>query len=272
MFGRDHAGVWQQAIDDWTITLRAAKRSPLTIRQRRWQLRNLAEANLGRSPWKLTTDELAAWIGGHDWSAETCKAARSAVNAFYTWAVASKRSKRNPAAQLNPVSVPRRLPRPASDAALAAALERADARTRVMLLLAAFGGLRVGEIAVLRWADVGNGWLIVRGKRDDERRVPTAAAVGDALERWRFVTGGGEFVFPGKRGGMNPTHVSQVLSRALGPGTTAHMLRHRVAMNALEGTGNLAAVQELLGHVSPETTKIYSRASDRSLIEAVNAI
>lgn len=272
MFSRSHVGTWAEAIDEWSTSLRAAGRSPLTIRQRRWQLRSLAEHYLTRSPWKLTTADLAGWMAGHEWNSETRKSARSAVYAFYAWAVTARRTKRNPAAYLDPVSVPRRLPRPAGDGALAAALEAADGRTRLMLLLGALAGLRVSEIAGLRWGDIDGDWMIVRGKGSKERRVPVAPAVADALERWRFVTGHGAYVFPGKRGGMNPTWVSQLLSKALGPGVTAHQLRHRAATNALEGTGDLAAVQELLGHESPDTTKIYARASDAALRAAAEAI
>jgi site-specific recombinase XerC len=44
-----------------------------------------------------------------------------------------------------------------------------------------------------------------------------------------------------------------------------HQLRHRAATVALEGTKNLAAVQDFLGHAKPETTRIYARVGDDAL-------
>lgn len=283
---RDYTDTWAEAIDGWTTSLKVSK-SPTTIRQRRWQLRKLVEANQHRSPWKLKLEDLEEWLGSHDWNAETRKSARSAVRSFYAWAVKTGRTKRNPAADLDAIPVPRRLPRPASEATLATALDSADDRLRLMLLLAAKGGLRVHEIAKLAWADiVDDEWLLIRGKKARERRVAIRGELRDALlaERARRATGhmGSGFrydagdlqtwVFPGKRGGMNPTWVSQLLSEALPPGTTAHMLRHRAADTALEKTENLAAVQEFMGHVDPETTRIYSRVSDRALRAVADAL
>jgi integrase len=279
MFGRgDHTETWAAAIDGWTASLRVSK-SPTTIRQRRWQLRKLAEAYPQRHPFKLSLDELEAWLGGQDWNAESRKSARGAVRSFYAWAVKTGRAKRNPAEKLDPITVPRRLPRPASDAVLLRALDGADDRLSLMLLLAAQAGLRVHEIAKLRWDSVDGDWLIIRGKRGTERRVGIPARLLAALDaEWgRRATGHlgsgfryghgdpAEWVFPGKRGGMNPTWVSQVISHALGDGITAHQLRHRAATVALEGTKNLAAVQDFLGHAKPETTRIYARVGDDAL-------
>lgn len=277
---------WERAIDDWTKSLRVGK-SATTIRQRRWQLRQLAEAHLNRSPWKLTTGDLTEWLISHDWTEETRKSARSAVRRFYEWAVKNGRTKANPAETLDAVRVPKRLPRPAHDDALRAALDGADDRLRLMLLLAAYCGLRVSEIAGLRWADVGDEWMTVLGKGKKERRVPLVPIVATALaeERGRRAQGrlGSGFrygqgdpsthVFPGRRsGGMAPGWVSELLSEALGPTATAHQLRHRAAMRALHGTRDLAAVQQLLGHTDPATTKIYAHADDAALRAAVDAI
>jgi integrase len=286
MFGRgDHTETWAAAIDGWTTSLRVSK-SATTIRQRRWQLRKLAEAYPRRSPFKLSLDELEAWLGGQHWNAESRKSARGAVRSFYGWAVKTGRAKRNPAEKLDPITVPRRLPRPASDAVLMHALDGADDRLTLMLLLAAQGGLRVHEIAGLRWDSIDGDWLIIRGKRGTERRVGIANRLHAALiaERGRRDTGHlgsgfryglgdpAVFVFPGKRGGMTATWVSTLISAALGDGTTPHQLRHRAATHALDETGDLAAVQDFLGHAKPETTRIYARVSDRALRRVADSL
>ena len=283
--GHDHTEAWADAIDGWTTSLKT-NRSATTIRQRRWQLRSLAETHLNRSPWKLRVEDLEQWLADRDWEPETRKSARSAVRSFYAWAVKTKRAKRNPADALDPVPVARHLPRPASDTVLMAALDGADDRTTLMLLLAAQAGLRVHEIAKLRWDSIAGDWLIIRGKRGTDRRVGIPNRLYDALtaEQERRATGHmgsgfrygvgdpAVFVFPGKRGGMNPQWVSELLSKALGGSVTAHQLRHRAADVALGETGNLAAVQEFLGHASPETTRIYTRVSDEALRKVADAL
>ncbi|HEU4543591.1 MAG TPA: tyrosine-type recombinase/integrase [Jiangellaceae bacterium] len=286
VFARDHTETWAAAIDGWTNSLKV-RQAPTTIRQRRWQLRKLTETYRHRSPWKLTLDDLEAWLGAQDWTAETRKSARSAVRSFYSWAVKTGRTKRNPAAELDRIPVSRHLPRPATDASLMNALDGADDRLTLMLLLAAQAGLRVHEIAKLRWADIiDDEWLLIRGKKDRERRVwmpprLRATLVDERSRREQGRAGSGfhygpdmaDYVFPGRKGkGMNASWVSEVLSHALPPGTTAHMLRHRAATLGLSETGNLAAVQDFMGHASPETTRIYALVDDDALRKVGNAL
>jgi site-specific recombinase XerC len=66
--------------------------------------------------------------------------------------------------------------------------------------------------------------------------------------------------------------VSSALSRALGPGVVGHQLRHGFATRVLEATGDLAATQDLLGHASPATTRIYARTSTRALRAAIDKL
>lgn len=282
---RDHAAQWEEAIEDWTTWLDAAGFTPLTLRQRRWQLRGLAIRFANRSPWKLTTDDLIGWYTSKDWGTQTRQSARSALRMFYSWAVTAGRTKRNPAAALPKIRTARGLPRPAGEDVVELALREADDRTRLMLLLAAYAGLRDVEIAGLRWSDVTDTHVIVTGKGGHARQVwqhprlaPELTAerarreAGMTGSGYRYRRGAEVYVFPGRRGPLSPSRVCEVLSAALGPGVTGHQLRHRFATRVLDRTGDLAAVQELLGHASPATTRIYTRVSDAALRAAVYAI
>jgi site-specific recombinase XerD len=281
-----HINAWTAAIDDFTMWMEAGGKAKGTIRQRRWQLRKLAETYLNRSPWKLSTTDLVNWYASRDWGIQTRHCARSALRAFYSWAVTTKRTKRSPAEDLPTIKVPRNLPRPASEDVLHRALESADDRVRLMLILAAYAGLRDVEIAGLRWTDITDTHLIVTGKGNATRQLwqhPTIAAEISA-ERTRRDAGmsGSGFVyklgldvylFPGRKGGpLTPGRVCELLSEALGGGTTGHQLRHRFATEILNETGDLAAVQDLLGHANSETTRVYTRVADHRLRDAVNSI
>lgn len=211
----------------------------------------------------LTASEtdLVTWMAAHQWAPETRRSVRSALLCFYTWAQVHKLRDDNPVVNLPPVRVPPPCPRPASDSAVRAARIRATASQRLMLDLAALAGLRRAEIAGVRREDLDGDLLRVKGKGGRTRVIPVPA---DLAARLLACPAGP--IFPGRFGGCtHPDHVGRTLSRLLGPGLTAHSLRHRFATRAYEGTRDILALQELLGHSSPETTRRYVRVSMEAL-------
>ncbi|MCI0687921.1 MAG: site-specific integrase [Sporichthyaceae bacterium] len=280
-----HLATWVAAIDAWTAWMRAAGCSPSTIELRRFQLGRLAEAFGRRSPWSLNTADLVGWTSGHDWQPQTRLSYRTTLRSFYGWAKTSGASRRNPTATLPSVRTTEPPPRPCPDDVLDRALATATDRNRLILLLAAYAGLRRAEIAGLRWADITAGTLRVHGKGGRVRVVPLHPKLDDALraERsrrrgrtgsgYRYTAGGQVWLFPGQSGGhLSPNAVGCAASRLLGPGWTVHTLRHRFATRALRGTGNLAAVQVLLGHADPGTTIRYTKVADQALGDAVRSV
>jgi integrase len=284
--GSEVRETWPQAINAWTNWLAASGRPPTTIRLRRWHLRRLAETYLDRRPWRLGVDELAAFLREQHWSPETLKSGRASIRSFYRWAELTGRIRRNPAATLPGVPVPRGVPRPVGEQLIEAALDRANDRVRLMILLAAYAGLRVGEIARLRLPDVVGDRLRVRGKGGKGRLVPIHPRLADQLraelvrrERgeagsgWRYRAGLDRLLFPGRYGrGVTPAAVSRVVSAALGDQATAHQLRHRFASRGYARTRDLRAVQELLGHSRPETTARYTDVPDGALDRVVRSL
>jgi integrase len=166
------------------------------------------------------------------------------------------------------------------------AIAAAPDRTRLVLVLAAYAGLRRGEIAALRWDDVADGVIRVRGKGGHVRHVPIHERVAQELEAcrarrgagtmgtgWRYPThAGSPYVFPGRYGrGATADSIGRAAARGL-DGYSAHTLRHRFAGRAYAATRDLGVVQQLLGHASPTTTAVYARADRAAMAEAVRAL
>jgi site-specific recombinase XerD len=153
----------------------------------------------------------------------------------------------------------------------------AGRRDFAILVLLARLGLRSGEVAALRLADVDwrAGEVTIRGKADRHERLPLPADVGQALAG--YVAGGrprtaGAHLFVHVRAPyapLTPHAVRAVVARAarragLG-GLAAHRLRHSVATQMLRAGAPLAEIAGVLRHRNTATTAIYAKV-DRSAL------
>jgi integrase/recombinase XerC len=171
----------------------------------------------------------------------------------------------NPAGELDPVTVPRRLPRPAQEWQVTAGCAAADPRVALMVDLAAHAGLRRSEIAGLRREDLTPWGLHIVGKGGRHRMVPVGPRLRAEVEQRPA-----GFLFPGRFAGhVHPATVQKHVKAAAG--VAPHALRHRFATRAYEGSRDLFAVQQLLGHASPETTQVYVAVAGPALAAAVAA-
>lgn len=260
--------IWESVIQEWRDWLKAASRPGTTIRLRTYQIRRFAADNA--YPWNQTQKSIILWLAAQNWSPESRRSYRSALRTFYGWAHASGYIDHNPAALLPPVKVNHHPPRPTPEVVLARALLAADPRVQLMILLAARQGLRRGEIALVHSRDLVEdlgGWsLRVHGKGDKERVIPLHS---DLAGRLQVLPWG--WAFPGEKDGhLSPRWIGTLVKRALGEdGWTTHTLRHRFATSAYRGSRDLLAVQELLGHSKPETTRNYVQLPDDAMRTAL---
>jgi integrase len=258
---------WAEAITEWSTWLRAAHRPETSIYLRTYHLRRLAVDH--PDPFQVELADLIGWLARPGWAAETCRSYRTSIRGFYSWAHSVGRIAVNPAIGLPAITVPRGTPRPAPEPVYTAAVAGADARVALMLRLARQQGLRRGEIARVHAHDVQPdllGWsLRVHGKGGVVRMVPLLDELAEML---RSRAG---FVFPGRIGGhLSPHYVGKLISAALGPGWTAHPLRHAFATRAHAASGHdLRVVQELLGHASIATTQRYVAVDEQAKRDTV---
>jgi len=184
-----------------------------------------------------------------------------------------------------------------------------EARDAAMVELLYGCGLRIAELTGLDvvasseasragrgWIDLPNAEVQVQGKGSKRRSVPLGRAAIEALTHWLAVRpqlpgmltkpppGGATGVsslalalFPGRYGTrLTPRGVARRLKRrSLLAGLTTpvhpHMLRHSFASHVLQSSGDLRAVQELLGHANISTTQVYTRLDFQHLAKTYDA-
>jgi integrase/recombinase XerC len=140
-------------------------------------------------------------------------------------------------------------------------------------------GLRVGELVGLDaqagagaagWIDLADASAHVLGKGSKRRSVPVGRPALLALDAWLARRGaiarpGEAALFVSRRGTrLTPSQVrSRLKAQAIAAGVPAHvhphMLRHSFASHVLQSSGDLRAVQELLGHANIATTQVYTK-------------
>ncbi len=261
-------------VEAFLTSERAAGAPATTLRARRQHLLNLART-CGVNLAVISDDELVVWFGAREWAPETRRSRRTTFRAFFGWLEATGRREGNPALALRRVRAAVPLARPAPERVYRKALLKARPRERLWLRLAAEAGLRRGEIAVIHSDDVIEDMvgvsLLVHGKGRRERVVPLSEGVAFELLRW-FDAHGEGFAFPGERDGhLSPEYVGKRMAKLLDGHWTAHTLRHRFASQTFLVDRDVFAVQELLGHASPTTTRRYvPRANDEHLRRTVN--
>jgi integrase/recombinase XerC len=144
-------------------------------------------------------------------------------------------------------------------------------RDKAIMELFYSSGLRLSELAGLNWdqLDIGSGLVSVTGKGNRARVVPVGSKAIDALLLWRktratFTTFEENTVFVSQRG--TPLSARSIQARmkywanrqGIPQNVHPHLLRHSFASHVLESSGDLRAVQELLGHADISTTQIYT--------------
>ena len=155
------------------------------------------------------------------------------------------------------------------------------ARDRAMFELMYSSGLRLAELVAVDVAHLDRGEALLtvhRGKGGKTRVVPVGRAAMDAIEAWLTQRGAlagaePEALFVSRRGTRLSARAVQSRLKhwarraGLEVNVTPHMLRHSFASHLLESSGDLRAVQELLGHADISTTQVYTHLDFQHLAQ-----
>jgi integrase/recombinase XerC len=258
---------WAELLSEYILSQRAADRPWTSIATRRSHIARMAR-ELNVPPEQVTGRMLEAWFGQQDqWQTETRRGYGQSMKSVFGWAHRTGRLDTNPALALPHVAASKGKAKPAPDRVWKESILAADARETVMLELACHLGMRRAEVAVCSTDDLHeefDGWMLtVHGKGGKDREVPVSNELAVMIQRGAAGHTPGcsrtGYLFPGDDNGhLSPRWVGTLCSRVMPGVWTMHKLRHRYGTRALRGTGNLRAVQELLGHASVATTEIYT--------------
>jgi len=256
---------------------------------RRWVA---AESRAGRAP-KSIARRLSAWRGFYDWLSDEGLAAANPARGVR----APRASKRLPKA-LSPDQAASLMAGGGDDAGFE------SLRDAAMLELFYSSGLRLSELTSLdvryfdaspgdggapasaSWYSAGESEVTVTGKGGRRRTVPVGGPAREALSRWLSARDGFLAAHPGAdsrplflaasgRRLANRTVQARLRRLAIERGIPAnvhpHVLRHSFASHLLQSSGDLRAVQELLGHASIATTQIYTSLDFQRLAAVYDA-
>lgn len=245
-----------------------------TVEAQQRILGNFALVNGDPEPSRVTRAHVQKWLGSvAHLRAASLKTQLSVVHPFCHWLVTEGYLKSNPAREVKSPRAPRYNPRALEEEKIEKLMvDLPDARAELICSLMFQEGLRCCEVANL---EVGDIWfserrMRVTGKGGHSRDLPITDATWLRLRRYLDscpITAGPlirSVREPLK--GLTAGHISKSVSRWMldagikgraGDGVSAHPLRHTAATTVLKASGDLQAVQHMLGHASLATTQRY---------------
>lgn len=222
----------------------------------------------------------ASGLGG-----KSIQRALSAARGFYQFLIETGKTTDNPFIEVRAPKAQKKLPDTLNvdeiEQLLAAMPEDAlGRRDKAIIELIYSAGMRLSELRAVNVVDVtrATDMISVTGKGNKQRLVPVGRKAKAAIESWLAVrsslAGADEAgLFVSQRGVRISARTIQArleywsrcsgLDRKLHP----HMLRHSFASHILESSGDLRAVQELLGHANISTTQIYTHLDFQHLAQ-----
>jgi len=212
----------------------------------------------------------------------------SALRSFLDWQISQGKLKANPAKGVATPRASRHLPKniDVDEVNRLMDIDLNDplaVRDRAMLEVMYGAGLRLAELVGIDLAhlDLASGEVWVSGKGSKERRLPIGRTAVEWTERWlalrELFAPEDNALFLSKQGkrisarNVQKRFAEWGIKQGLSSHIHPHKLRHSFATHMLESSGDLRAVQELLGHANLTTTQIYTHLDFQHLASVYDA-
>ncbi|BEV71278.1 MULTISPECIES: tyrosine recombinase XerC [unclassified Paludibacterium] len=282
---------WTEDCADFLAALQREGKSRHTVGAYRRDLHTLTELAGDKPAGQLSVSDIRHYIvrlhaGGL--SGRSIGRMLSAWRGLFGWLIGQQRASHNPCQGLRPPKEGKRLPHALAVDATAALLDGVTPdtplalRDKAMFELMYSSGLRLAELAGLDLEDIDFEQSLARvtGKGNKTRIVPVGSVARAALQDWlgqRQAEPGESALFTGQSGRrLGARQIEKRLAEwSLKSGATQHvhphMLRHSFASHLLQSSGDLRAVQELLGHANLSTTQIYTSLDYQHLAQVYDA-
>ena len=213
----------------------------------------------------------------------------ASIRSFYEFLQEEGAAKKNPAEGVRAPKAPKRLPDTLDADQMARLLQipgddPETVRDRALMELLYSSGLRLAELISIDLTDIdlSQGLVTVTGKGRKTRVVPVGREALKAVRDWLKVRAElakpeDAMLFVSVRGGpLSPRTVQARVKhwgrvQGVQQGVYPHLFRHSFASHVLESSGDLRAVQELLGHANISTTQIYTHLDFQHLAKTYDA-
>jgi len=220
-----------------------------------------------------TTDDLVAFLSNFD-NPKTLNRKLSAINSFFNYCIKNEYLDSKPNVKLS--KSPKSLPKFLEYDEIKYAIDHISTdnwigyRDRAFIMFLYASGARVSEAVGTKRSDIEDGWLrISNAKGDKERVVPIAPTALEYINEYlqnrpKF----SEFLWINYKGDkISRISAFKITQKYLG--VSPHVLRHSFATALILGGADLRVVQDFLGHVSMDTTQIYTHLHRQDLADTL---
>jgi integrase/recombinase XerC len=258
-------------------------------------LQRYCEEHSKQSAEQLVEADIRTWVSQlhrRGLAGSSIQRSLSAARSFFNYLSRERGRPRNPAASVQAPRKPRKLPKTLDADQVSKYLSFDEdtviaRRDRAITELFYSSGLRLAELVAVDINDIDqhSKLLTVTGKGNKTRTVPVGSMALQAIARWLEVRPDNTAeeedarlaLFTSSRGQRISVRNIQARLKVQGrksgmlQDVHPHMLRHSFASHMLESSGDLRAVQELLGHANISTTQIYTHLDFQHLAKVYDA-
>ncbi len=160
------------------------------------------------------------------------------------------------------IKVSKTLPKPIEHLYIVQAIEAAEPKEKLLVMMLYMLGLRISELSSLEVSNIKDRWIRVLGKGQKSRDIPLPEFLKKLMDEYLSNKQPKRFFFESKEQKLSEDSLRYKLMKVfkrIGIKATPHQLRHSYATGLLNGGARIEDVSELLGHESIATTQIYTQ-------------